>query len=645
MTKYIRVCDGLNDKGQLIPVSEFDPEFTADTDFYSSIYYYNEEQYNKFQVTNSVKGIKDVVTNKLTFDFDSKDNIQLAKNDVLALYKNFNTHKINPEMTEIYFSGNKGYHIILNLSKDISPEKAEQLAINVFGKDLKTLDLGVYNASRIFRLPNTKNEKSGLYKTQLTYDQFTKFTLKDIKEYAKKPNGYKPGPTIDLNPELLKEEKKEAKIEVIKKEFNIKNIDWTKKPRHWKDYRWALAQGYFTSGNRHNALMILAATCRGLGYDKEQTFYLCKAAIKKQAVLTGQEEHSKEELWNNIIEQSIFGDQWEGGQYSPENNAWLKKYCQENNFKWDKEDYKPIISLDDMSKKFTDYATNFDKNIIKTGLPTLDENVMLLASTLVGILGNPGSSKTSQALKILKYNSQQGIQSTFFSMDMGLPIIYAKLIQNLKGYSLKTVMDIYKNSPKEANELIEQVKKIYKHVGFNFQSGLNVADMKEVIKKQEESTGTPTKLVVIDYLECIASEFSDPTASGGKIANQLKDLANELNVCILLLLQTQKHSTPSVSDPLLSMKQVKGSSILEQAMSVILTLWREGYDPKTVKDDKYVSFACVKNRFGSLWTDDYHWDGIRGETRELNSLEKDDLRIFREEKEANKKANDKQWEN
>jgi hypothetical protein len=639
--KYIRLCDGLNDKGELIPVSEFNNDLTANSDFYSSIYYYNEEHYKQFQKTGTVVKIKDVTTDRLVFDFDSKDDLQQSKQDTLSLCNKLFKQNIN---SEVYFSGGKGFTVIINLDKEITPEKAQELSTEVFGKDLKTLDPGIYNASRILRLPNTKHNKTGLYKVALTYEQLSMKTIDEIKEYAKEPKQRFPSKKVTLDPNLLIEKPKKI-VEIVKKEFNIRDIDWTKKPRHWKDYRWAIAQGYFKSGNRHEALMVLAATCRGLGYDKEQTFYLCKAAIKKQAALCGQAEFEKEELWNNIIESSIFGDHWEGGQYSPENNAWLKKYCSENNFKWDREEEKPIISLDDMSKKFTDYAVNFEKNILKTGLQSLDDNVMLLASNLVGLLGQPGSSKTSQAMKILKYNSQQGIQSTFFSMDMGLPMIYAKLIQNLKGYSFKKVMDIYKNNPKQAQDLIDEVKKVYKNVGFNFKSGLNVADMKEVIKKQEEMTGNPTKLVVVDYLECVASDFSDPTVGGGKVATQLKDLANELNICVLLLLQTQKHSTPNVSDPLLSMKQVKGSSLLEQSMSVILTLWREGYDAKTVKDDKYVSFACVKNRFGPLWSDDFSWDGVTGETRELNSLERDDLRIFREEKEAAKQEQNKDWQN
>jgi hypothetical protein len=42
------------------------------------------------------------------------------------------------------------------------------------------------------------------------------------------------------------------------------------------------------------------------------------------------------------------------------------------------------------------------------------------------------------------------------------------------------------------------------------------------------------------------------------------------------------------------MKAIKGSSVIEQSCSVVLTLWREGYNPKTVTDDRYISFAAVK---------------------------------------------------
>ena len=90
------------------------------------------------------------------------------------------------------------------------------------------------------------------------------------------------------------------------------------------------------AGKRHQALLVLAATCRGMGYDKEEAYYMCKAAIKKQAALHGQDEFPKSELWNNIVA-SVYSPLWQGGQYAPKNNLWLQQYCNRLNIKWEKD--------------------------------------------------------------------------------------------------------------------------------------------------------------------------------------------------------------------------------------------------------------------------------------------------------------------
>ena len=332
--------------------------------------------------------------------------------------------------------------------------------------------------------------------------------------------------------------------------FRSDPIDFSKKPQQWKNCKWALLQGNFKEGERHNALMVNAATCRGLGYDKETTYYMCKSAMKKQAALTGQDEFSKEELYTNIIEQSVFTDNWEGGQYSCQKPGWLQSYCQslgEHKCKAEKEE-PPIFKVEEMGSLFSSYAQNFEQNIIKTGIKTLDNHVMLCASTLNGLLGQPGAGKTSMSLQYLLNTSIEGVNSTFFSLDMGMPIVYAKMIQKLTGRNFKDVLKIFKEDPKKSKELTEKLKDLYKNVGFNFKSGMTVPDMKQTILEQEQQRGDKVKLVVIDYLECIAGPYSDQTANTGFIANQLKDLANELNTCVLLLLQTQKHSTPDVSE-------------------------------------------------------------------------------------------------
>jgi KaiC/GvpD/RAD55 family RecA-like ATPase len=635
---YIRVTKGLVDKGQLISPNELYSFVTdSEKDYYASVYHYNHEQYEQFKKTGSIRGINDVITNVLIFDFDSKTDLEKTRIDALTAIDRLKKYGVKDNAVQIYFSGNKGFTVQVELNKSLSPDQARAIALKKIAYGLETADSSVYDASQIIRVPGTKHPKSGLYKVPLTLNQLSSLSIDDIKKYASSLDNIKDDfewNAATPNEELFKIV--ETKPEIKKSTYEV---DLNKKPSQWRNCKWSLLQGNFKEGERHAALMVIAATCRGLGYDKETTYYMCKSALKKQSARTGQEEFSKEELYSNIIEQSVFTDNWEGGQYTCSKPGWLQDYCQtlgQHTCKDKEEDDKPCIQLHDITEDFGKYAREFEQNVIKTGIKGLDEHVTFCTSTLCGLLGQPGAGKTTMAVNYLNNTSSDNIPSVFFSLDMGKPIVYAKLVQRLTGYSFKKVLDIFKNDPKEAARIGEILKEEYKNVGFNFKSGLTVSDIKSTVIEREQLLGKKVKLLVIDYLECLAGPYADQTANTGFLANQLKDLSNDLEVCTLLLLQTQKHSTPDISDPLLSLKGVKGSSLIEQSCSTILTLWRDGYNPKHVNDDRYISFAIVKNRFGSLWSGDFSWDGQRGDIRELTEEEKTELKEFRERKRAEK---------
>lgn len=644
--KYVRLCKSVQDKGILVPEDKV-MDLVDDThDWYQSTYYYNQAQYEQFQKTGTVRGIEDVTTNKLYWDFDNKDRLKNSLHDAHMLASTIrNKFGVQPQ---IYYSGNKGFHVIVETNRDMTPEQVAA-ASQKLAAGLKTLDLSVYNASRILRVPGTRHQKTGRYKIPLEQDQLAHLSDTEVEEMS-----------VDLNNENISTEfdwgVAEVPVELVtipKKEkpkvATKEQLDLSDKPAHWKPYKWALAQGHFEAGERHQALMVIAATCRGLGYDKDTTYYICKAALKKQAARTGSDEFPKEELWENIIETSIFSDNWEGGQYSPKNNPWLANYCERMGIKVEDEaDDMQCIGIMDMETVFSDYAKNFEQNIVKTGIKLIDDNVLFLASTHNGVLGAPGAGKTAFSLEYLKNTSKAGIPSVFLSLDMGLPQIFAKLGQKAKGMDFKQIMRLYKDDPKAARELTQEIFEEYKNVNFNFKAGLSVNDIKRIIKNEEDRTGQKVKLLITDYLECLAGPYSDATANTGFICQQLKDLANELQLCSVLLLQTQKHSTGEISDPLLSMRQIKGSSVIEQSCSTVLTLWREGYSPDTVQDDKYISFALVKNRFGSLWRDDLAWTGKTGDIYELSEEEYGELAAFKERKKLakmeNEKSSNKSWE-
>lgn len=637
--QYIRVTKGLVDKGTLIPLNNLNGlDLDFNTDYYASLYYYNQEQYEQFKKSGSIRGITNVFTDTILFDFDSKTDLEQTRKDAIVAIERLKKFKIKETDVEIYFSGNKGFTLNVKLNKKISPETVRKIALDKIAGDLQTVDSSVYDASQIIRIPGTKHPKSGLYKVPLTMSQLRELKIEQIKEYASSLDNVTEEFSWTVaapSEDLFVEEKKPP----LKKQEVSVELDLSKKPSQWKNCKWSLLQGNFKEGERHTALMVIAATCRGLGYDKETTYYMCKSALKKQAAKGEQDEFSKEELWENIIEQSVFADNWEGGQYTCGKDGWLKDYCNSlgKHKCEDKEELdKPCISLSDITVEFNDYAKNFEKNVIKTGIKQLDENVTLCTSTLAGLLGQPGAGKTSMAINYLRNTSAADIPSVFLSLDMGKPIVYAKLVQKITGYSFKAVLDMFKNDPKQSAEISEILKEEYKNVGFNFKSGVTVNDVKTIVQEHEQTIGKKVKLLVIDYLECLAGPYADQTANTGFLANQLKDISNDLGVCTLLLLQTQKHSTPDISDPLLTLKGVKGSSLIEQSCSTILTLWRDGYNPKYVQDDRYISFAVVKNRFGSLWSGDFSWTGLTGDIRELTEEEEDELKAFRDKKKREK---------
>ena len=107
----------------------------------------------------------------------------------------------------------------------------------------------------------------------------------------------------------------------------------------------------------------------------------------------------------------------------------------------------------------------------------------------------------------------------------------------------------------------------------------------------------------------------------------------------MVLLQPQK-SAGDPSEELLSMRKVKGASVIEQDLRLIMTLWRPGFSPKNSQDDRYASIAIVKNNMGPVTQIGFGWDGLKGKFSELTGAEISHLDGLREaiaEEKADKK--------
>ncbi len=165
---------------------------------------------------------------------------------------------------------------------------------------------------------------------------------------------------------------------------------------------------------------------------------------------------------------------------------------------------------------------------------------------------------------------------------------------------------------------------------------MNVKIIRGAIEKEKELTGAYPKLVVVDYLENVMTDLSnDPTISKGFVARELKDIANEFAICIILLTQPAKVSG-GPAEELNSYFCIKGSGLVAEASAQVITMHRPGFDPKNPDDDNFITLTVVKNRMGTLGTFDYHWTGVTGAIRELTSEETQTLKVLRQQNRAAK---------
>lgn len=624
---YYNFKNNVNDLPNLVTHEQIRKmELDKTKNWHISIFRYNEEHKKQYKEKGSVAGIKDTVTDVLLWDFDSTD-LEVSRKDAVELCTRLiEKYNVDPNNIECYFSGSKGFHIVLPLSNEINAKQFRQAVMQI-GGDLK-IDPTVTHSQALIRLENTVNQKSGLYKIPLDIDELLTLSIDRIKELAKSPReDFK----INVSPVSLpaylfavkEKEKKETKVTGV--------LDLTKKPRGWQDYVYSILEGNYKSGERHQALMVLAAKCRGMGYDKEQTYFLCKSSLKKQATISGQDEFEKEELWKNIIEDSVYSDRWEGGSFSPKNNPWLAKYCQEHNIKWDNLTEANITSVTEAFDSFENFAINIDKLTIKTGIPGLDEQLRLTVGMSVGLVASPGVGKTSISLQILNNMSLQGHRSIFFSYDMYAPIVYQKLVQKHMKIGSTTMFEKFKTDEQFRTKVKEKITSEYNKVSFCFKTGQSIPDIISTIKEVEETTGEKVKFVVVDYNELVQTDYSDATASSSFVAQKMREIAQSMDICVFCLFQPSKMSG-SPSDEVKSYNAAKGSGAISQSVSVMLGMSRPGYNPQNPEDDRFINLSCLKNRMGPLFSLDWGWDGLTGTISKMSDEDYEDLKKIRENK-------------
>lgn len=625
-------------------------------EWYESIFIYTDKEKEQLELKGSLAGISGLDIDRVVFDFDSKEDVQLALDDARTLVSRLSF--IPEEAIQCYFSGNKGFHVQINMNNLIKKEQFIKI-VEHYALDLSTFDQVIKDDQRVFRFPMSFNTTSGMYKIPMTAQELLTIDLVEIMEVAKTPDiedrlavlyGFQ---DIDMPQQFIdvinaKEEKLVVDSVYDNEDYILADApDMTQKPDFLTAAKYVLHQGYFEPGERNEACLILCATYKFLKFSKEHAFNSLKATLDLRQQRIGDKDgaYDEKELWSTVVEK-VYSPTWQGGVFSEKDSPLLKKTIERYDLTSQSSFLNSAsISINEMGERFIDFANNIEKNTIKTGIQEIDQNVLITTSMMVGLLGAPSSGKTTLAINFLENQSLNNVGSFFVSADMGDQLVFARLMQRYCGIPFKEILHSIKNVEmsnwkKPLKDAWDLVMTNFRNVGFSFTSGPSIAEISNRIDAHEQATGNKVKVLVVDYLEKLRCDYSDATAASGYNASRLADLTRDKQIATILLLQPQK-SAGDPSDELTSMRKVKGASVIEQDCRVILSTWRPGFNPDVKgfnTEDRFSSVAVVKNNMGNTTRMDFNWDGLRGKISSLDENGMMDLERIKQESYERKQA-------
>jgi len=314
--KYVDVyyCDesGKNSPWKRIDVSQlpaFQHEEANDFNCFATVQRYANE--------GKVKG-EDFVA-PLYFDLDYGDDPSVAQTETVKVVDFFVKElDIQPQDIRIYFSGSKGFHIVIDeralgikarsdlhkAYKHIAGYIKYRLGITVntetdgkpveYIEPLKSVDLVVYTVKRMLRLPYSRHQTTGLYKIELTINEVNTLSLEEIKARAKvgsRPQRDEEEKTIRRRPKAgvfyedkLKEYEEAAATATqrySKEEFVFTK---DKPPVCIADI---LQGGWKKDGDRNNATVQLACYFKAAGFTKEETTKTLEEWVQKHTSAKG----------------------------------------------------------------------------------------------------------------------------------------------------------------------------------------------------------------------------------------------------------------------------------------------------------------------------------------------------------------------
>lgn len=550
--EFVGFKAGLAQPTAIIPFADLPKGGEGKSEWYASVYRFPREITTLESLGNIPDGVP-FYADYLVFDLDAKD-LHAAHHDAVSL-KTF-VEKMGAHC-EVYFSGSKGYHILVPTCQfgfvPTSDETILKKMATFIGSRVRSFDPSIYNKSRVLRLADTINAKTGLYKVAVP--DLETMDVSDVLAYAKEPSAvsYPPPWEYSTNAHLVSiyEASKQRVIRQIQETEPLESgLHRILKPAK--------------EGQRNTSLYCVARDLAKRGIYEADAKTICDWWAK---------DLCDPPLERHEVSRTV-------------RSAYKKGMNELETENPDEFIYSPIRALEETRARYKAMAKSGG---IRTGYDFLDKYTMgFFPGDVTFIIAQNGNFKTAILSNILQgISANSGKPTIFFSMEMGVEALTTRHTQKAEKLSQFEVMRRMRE-----DRGFPDFENAFKNVHIVDKSSLNTARVVNILEGFLQKYGE-IGAIGFDYMS-LFDGCANNTERTARMATELKTIVAKVAKCpVFCLVQAKRDYAGNNGDCEIDKQAGKDSSSIEDSGDFLIGVWGHWErHPEFENDTK------VKNMYG-----------------------------------------------
>ena len=229
-------------------------------------------------------------------------------------------------------------------------------------------------------------------------------------------------------------------------------------------------------------------------------------------------------------------------------------------------------ALDGLWGIISDNRTGRQGNGIETGFRELDKRGGMMRSDLMVIAAEFSQGKTSLAIDFAVSAAMKGFPVAFYSTEMTETQLTARILAARSGISSRDIMQKSMNEMQMA--AIQEVRTKINDLPIFFDDTSTLSVERIISSIRMMARKRHIVAAFIDYLQVLQTNEKSMGRTEeqffGLVTRRLKNLAKELNICIVLISQLAR----SRESPEPTLSRLRGSGQIAEAADVVLLIYR-----------------------------------------------------------------------